>query len=143
MTRILFLLLVSLSLAACGSRNTVNGNLVTDERLARIEPGFSTVEDVLYTLGSPSAISTFDRHVWYYIGETSTQFAFFQRDVTGRRIVEIHFDDLGTVAALNEMTEDDAVSVELVDRQTPTLGREITVFEQLLGNIGRFSGDEE
>ena len=35
---------------------------------------------------------------------------------------------------------EDAQDVDPVDRETPTEGRDLTLLQQLFGNIGKFSG---
>jgi len=53
--------------------------------------------------------------------------------------VAIHFDPSGVVEDVKVYGPDDARQVKLVDRTTPTAGKEITVLQQLLGNVGRFN----
>ena len=37
----------------------------------------------------------------------------------------------------------DAKDITMVARITPTTGKELTVLEQILGNVGRFSGPRQ
>ena len=41
---------------------------------------------------------------------------------------------------LLELDENAGTQVELVERTTPTAGRDLNFIEQMLGNVGRFSG---
>jgi len=52
---------------------------------------------------------------------------------------EVRLDDLGTVTQVDRHGLDRANEVSLIDRETPTSGSELTVFEQFIGNIGRFN----
>jgi outer membrane protein assembly factor BamE (lipoprotein component of BamABCDE complex) len=124
--------------ASCGPVVRTRGQMVQDHRLGEIVPGTTTAEEVLATLGSPSTTATFQDGVWYYIGQRMEQRAFFRPEVADRRVVQITFDADGVVEEVRELTLDDAREVELVERETPTLGRRMTVMEQLVGNLRRF-----
>jgi len=131
------------ALAACGQSIDVRGNLPEPEDLSKINPGVHSRDDVASLLGSPSTISTFQDDKWYYIGQKTTQFAFFAPEVLERKIIEISFDPAGVVANSKIYTLEDGQDVDPVDRITPTEGREITFFQQLIGNIGKFTTKSE
>jgi outer membrane protein assembly factor BamE (lipoprotein component of BamABCDE complex) len=135
--------LVPMALAACGQSVNVRGNLPEPEIVSKINPGVHSREDVASLLGSPSTISTFEDNKWYYIGQKTTQFAFFAPEVLERKIIEISFDPAGMVAASKTYTLEDGQDIDPVDRITPTEGREITILQQLLGNIGKFTTKSE
>ena len=133
---------LTLCVAACGPVTATRGNLVDNDRLAQIQVGQTSANDVFALLGTPTSVSTFDSQVWYYVGERTEQLAFLNPDITERRVLMIRFDEAGTVADLAELDADDAIDVDPVGRETPTLGRQITILEQLLGNVGRFADGE-
>jgi outer membrane protein assembly factor BamE (lipoprotein component of BamABCDE complex) len=126
--------------AACSPVVATRGNIVDTDRVAQIKVGQSRMEDVSGLLGSPSQVGTFDDTVWYYIGQRTERTAFLEPEVVDRRVVVVHFDSKGVVSDVKAVDGmDTAQEVEIVDRSTPTRGREMTFFEQLLGNVGRFS----
>jgi outer membrane protein assembly factor BamE (lipoprotein component of BamABCDE complex) len=129
---------VVLLLAACGTNLQVHGNLPDPELVGEIQPGTHARQDVLGLLGSPSAVSTFEDRRWYYIGEKTTKFAFFNPKVLERSVLVIAFDGNDRVSGTKTYTLADARDVDPVDRVTPTEGRELTLLQQFLGNIGRF-----
>jgi len=131
---------LGLSLAACAPTVDTRGHLADAMTVHQIQPGVSTRDDVYAVLGTPSTTGTFDQNTWYYIGTRTEKVAFFAPDVIERKVVVIRFDDAGTVQDIQELGRDDGREVELVDRTTPTAGRDLGVLEQMLGNIGRFSG---
>ena len=49
----------------------------------------------------------------------------------------ITFDESGVVAEITSVSLDDARAIEFAEDETPTRGRELTLLEQLFGNIGR------
>jgi outer membrane protein assembly factor BamE (lipoprotein component of BamABCDE complex) len=138
--RALLLVAVALPLAACAERVDVRGNLPDVEEVLQIQPGISSREEVVQVLGTPSTLSTFQDRTWYYIGQRQEQMAFFRPDVTERSVLTITFDPQGIVQETRMHTIEDAQDVELVARETPTEGRELTLLQQLIGNIGQFPG---
>ena len=124
---------------ACAPVMATRGNLIDDERFTRIAVGSSTANEVANVFGSPTTVSTFDQRIWYYIGQRTEKVAFFDPEIVERRVVRVEFSDTGIVRQIEDLDLDDAETVELVERETPTLGRRMTVLEQLLGNFGRFN----
>ena len=125
--------------AACTPVTNTRGNLVEDVRLGEIEPGVSTVDDVLFVLGSPSTVAPFDENTWYYIGQVTERVAFYNPEIVDRRVVKLTFDESGLLADIEDLSLEEGQQVDLVDRETPTRGREITFLEQMIGNLGRFN----
>lgn len=128
-----------LALAACSPTVNTRGNLLEADRLAQVQPGTSTQDDVAALLGTPSSVGTFDPNVWYYIGQRTEKTAFFRPDVAERKVVVLRFDETGVLDEMRELDAADGQEVEIVDRRTPTAGKELTVIEQILGNLGRFN----
>ncbi len=129
---------LSLGLVACQGRVNVHGNAPEPEQIAEIVPGTHTRLDVEQILGSPSSVSMFDNEVWYYIGTRTETLAFFAPEVMDRKVLVVRFDAGGVVRDWEEFDKERGREVEIVDRKTPTLGNEITIWDQIVGNIGRF-----
>ncbi len=129
----------ALGLSACTQDIQVRGNMPLDEDLARIAPGVHSRNDVARLLGSPSTVSTFEDSKWYYIGQKTTVFAFFAPKVLERKVIVVSFDDGGTVAETKTLDLADSQDIDPVDRITPTEGRKPSIFQEIFGNIGRFS----
>lgn len=100
-------------------------------------PGIDTKESVLAKYGEPSMIGTFDPNSWYYMASTEQSRAFFKPETTSRRIVAFRFDEEGFVKNVEDYTLEDGMEINLVSRVTPTRGKELTFWEQLLGNVGQ------
>lgn len=135
--------LAVLALSGCESGVTVRGNMPDPDIASQIQPGVHTREDVSSLLGSPSTISTFEDRKWYYIGQKTSQFAFFKPEILERDVLVVSFDEDGRVAETRSYDLADARQIDPVDRITPTEGKDLTILQQLLGNIGRFGGNEE
>jgi len=130
------------ALAACELPVQVHGNLPEDEQIARLEPGQQGRTDVVNMLGTPSVQSTFQDRTWYYIGLKQTQFAFFDPNIRERNVLVLQFDENDRLADKKLYTLADGRSIDLVDRETPTEGRDLTILQQLLGNLGRFNDQQ-
>ncbi len=130
---------LSLSMSACAPRVDARGNLPDPESVAQIKAGESTRNDVTALLGSPSTMSNFDGEAWYYISKRTETTAFFAPEVENQQILVVNFDILGKVAKLNTLGLKEGRIIDPVSRKTPTSGNEITLLQQLFGNLGRFN----
>lgn len=136
-------ILVLLSaLSACAPVITAHGHQPDPEVLAEIEPGKSSRREVGRVLGTPSTQGVFHENIWYYMSERTERTAFFEPKLLERKIVAIVFDDEGVVEDVVTYTENDKKDVELVSRVTPTAGNELSLLQQLFGNVGRFAGSQ-
>ena len=97
----------------------------------------SIASDVIDLLGSPSTTSSIDASTWYYIYSKAETTAFYHPEITDRRVLAISFNNENKVNNLKYYSLEDGKVISYVDRQTPTRGRELTVIQQLFGNLGR------
>lgn len=134
-------LVTTAALAAAGCTLSVDqrGNLPDKEKLAQIQPGNTTRDEVVKILGTPSSTGVFDDNSWYYISRKTKQVAFFNPDVLDQQVYVINFDGRGVVANVDHKDLKDGREIEPAPGATPAPGRELTFLEQVLGNIGRFS----
>lgn len=139
-----FLAFVVLSMTACVSTRNRHG-FVPERNEETLEAlvGVDTQESVLARYGEPSVRPTLDGDTWYYMTFTTNARAFFRTRTTTRNVVAFQFDDEGTVVAVNEFGLEDGVPVNLVDRETPSRGKELSILEQLLGTVGQLPLPEE
>lgn len=113
-----------------------HGYIIDDALPTDMEPGIDTRASVLARLGSPSTRSIFDDNTWYYMTTAEERFAFFHPEVTVRRVTGVRFNDEGLVEEILEYDLGDGRVLSYASRETPTLGRQLTFLEQLLGSIG-------
>ena len=128
--------------AACNPTLRSHGYRYTDGEVPEFTPGEDTQASVLAALGNPSTRGMFDENTWYYISATREYLAYLRPDTRERRVIAIRFDENGVVSVIDEYGLDDGRVVAFVDRETPTRGRELSLLEQLLGNVGRLPGDQ-
>ncbi len=136
--RLICVAILGTVLVACSPRVATRGNSADEERLSQIEPGRHGRVEVAEILGSPSSTAVFDTEVWYYISQRTETFAFFEPKISERRVVIVAFDQQGKVAEIKTVGLEAGYQIEPVDRVTPTEGKKLTFFEQILGNFGNF-----
>lgn len=126
------------SLAGCVSYRTAHGYVLErGETALTAKAGVDTKESVLAKYGEPSVIGTFDRNAWYYVSALDASRAFFRPEITARTVVAFHFDKDGIVEKVDTIDLADSVDVKVSSRETPTRGKELGFWEQLLGNVGQ------
>ena len=135
----------ALLLVGCTPRIDQRGNKPDEEQVTQINPGVDDKTRVAELIGTPSTVSTFSDKTWYYISKRTETTAFLDPDVTDQEILAIQFDDSGIVENMRVYGQEDGRTIAYVDRTTPTEGNELTLIQQLLGNLGRFnpSGDSK
>lgn len=131
------------SLSACGGRVAVRGNQPDPERIAELQPGQFTKQEISEILGSPSSVNTFGEETWYYISERTETIAFLEPEVKERQVLVIRFDEKDAVRAVEHLDLANGRQIAHVERVTPTFGQELTVIGQIIGNFQRFSGNRK
>jgi len=132
-----------LALAACSNPVDQRGNLPDHDKLAQIKPGTTDKATVTQLLGSPSSIATFDANTWYYISQKVRPVVFSKTEMLDQEVDAIDFDDKGVVRDMRHVSMADGEAVTPNPKATPAPGREFSVLEQLLGNLGRFTGNKQ
>ncbi|NKB57867.1 MAG: outer membrane protein assembly factor BamE [Alphaproteobacteria bacterium] len=137
-TGIALTLALALLVNACAPRVAIRGNLPRQEQMAKIKIGEQNRDEVAEILGTPSTLGTFDDKVWYYISRKTEKFAFLEEEIIDQQVIAVYFSDSNIVQAIHRYTKDDLRQIEMVDRTTPTAGKDLSVLDQLIGNLGRF-----
>lgn len=140
--KLILTLLFSLTLlGACTPTINQRGNLLENYQIDQVVPGVHTKSDALRILGSPTAKSTFDENTWYYIGQETEKHGILDPQITAERIVIVEFDKDGVVQGIGD-ADAHRLDIPFERSKTPTHGNEMTVMQQLLGNLGRFNPQE-
>ncbi len=132
----------ALAVAGCAPEINVRGHVPNPDSLAQIKPGQQTRDQVLDLLGSPSSVGTFEDTRWYYISRRTEHLAFYEPEVMEAQVVMVEFDTAGFVKQVAHLPDEDIREIELVERETPTKGRELGFLQQILGNIGLRAASE-
>ncbi len=138
MLRVVLFVAGVLALQACVSVRSNHGYVLErGQTVLTGEPGLDSKESILAKFGEPSMIGTFNPNAWYYLNASNTTRAFFKSKVQRRSVVAFHFNDEGLVESIENFQLADGDNVKLVSRETPTRGKELNFWEQLLGNVGQ------
>jgi outer membrane protein assembly factor BamE (lipoprotein component of BamABCDE complex) len=130
-------------LAACDTLVDQRGFAPTPGSVEKLDVGSQSREDVVRLIGSPSTVATFNPNTWYYISQKQETYAFFKPSMTEQNVLQLTFNESGRLQAMKKYELTDGRDIEMVSRITPTAGKELTVLEQILGNVGRFSGPRQ
>ena len=133
------LLAGALFVSACSPTITTHGNMLSKHKIAAITPMASTRSGVERVWGPPTVVSPFDNKVWYYIGETNSRRGVFEHEVEKRQIVKVVFNEEDTVVSVSQVNPDLGREITMVDRKTPSAGKDYTVVQQFVGNLDKFN----
>jgi outer membrane protein assembly factor BamE (lipoprotein component of BamABCDE complex) len=131
------------ALAACAPTIQQEGNVPDPDQVVQINPGIDDKNRVGQLLGSPSSISAFQDRTWYYISRRTEQVAFFDSEVVEQEVLAIVFDSQNIVQDMKIYGLENGRLVQMVDRITPTHGNDLTLVQQVLGNLGRFNNPDK
>ncbi|GMG81678.1 outer membrane protein assembly factor BamE [Paralimibaculum aggregatum] len=135
-------LILVAGLAACAPHMRTHGYVPIPEALARIEPGLDTRSSVQAKIGRPSASGAFDETGWYYVSTVVEHYTFYEPKVIDRTVIAVTFDENDVVEAVDRFGLQDGRLVDLTTRTTPTYGRQLTVIEQIVSNLGNVNAGD-
>jgi outer membrane protein assembly factor BamE (lipoprotein component of BamABCDE complex) len=126
-------MLATTSLASCTTGDVIHNGYVVDEQTLALAPVGSSREQVLMSLGSPSATATFDAEVFYYISQKRKRaVAFMKPQLVDQSILAVYFNKDGEVDRLANYSIQDGRVFDMITRTTPTGGVEMTFLMRLL-----------
>ena len=133
------LVAVGLAFAGCTPAVDHRGYVAPKQAVEKLAAGTATRDEVLQALGTPSTTAAFDNNTWFYFGETVRREAFYDPELVERHVLILRFDEDGLLSEVGTKDARSGREVVLVSRETPTAGHSLTILEQILGNVGRFS----
>jgi outer membrane protein assembly factor BamE (lipoprotein component of BamABCDE complex) len=132
--RIALALSAVLTLAACGAQIDRHGHVFVDVDLSQIQAGISK-DQVKSVLGSPDTTSTIGGDAYYYISTTQKSVAFLKPWEIDRQVVAVYFDGGEKVQQVANYGLKDGIVVNYYKGETPARGKDLTLLEQIFGNI--------
>ena len=133
-----------MSIVVCSSCSPIvdlRGNLPSPESLSKIKPGTTSQDEVQALLGTPSSTMNYGEETWLYVSAKTETVSFFKPEEKERTVISVNFDKTGKVKDVVKRSLADGKEIDTVSRETPSAGKEMSLLEQLLGNVGRFSKD--
>jgi outer membrane protein assembly factor BamE (lipoprotein component of BamABCDE complex) len=127
-------------LGACAPTSVYQGFQAIDAKPQDVKVGEDTKSTVMGRLGTPSAVSTFDPNVWFYISQVTEYQSFYKPRTIRRDVIALSFNrDDEKVVKVDTLSLKDGRVIAYNGRETPTRGRQLNALEQLLGNLGQGS----
>lgn len=133
----LLLALLSACVATTHNRGYNSEKMQTNS--SAIKPGVANINTVKNVLGSPSVTSSYGNKTWYYVSTKTESTAFLEPKIVDQNVIAIAFNDQNIVTDVKKYTREDMRLIELRKDVTRTEGNDLTVLQQLLGNVGRFN----
>jgi len=131
------LLLTAAATGCTGLNETIYNGFVADEQTLALAPVGSSREQVLLSLGTPSATATFDNEVFYYISQKRERsVAFMPARLVSQSVLAVYYDKKGTVAKLSSYELKDGKVFDMISRTTPTGGRDLSFIQKILTGTG-------
>ncbi len=131
------MVLASIGLSGCSSIEQQRGFLVDQVLAASVQPGIDNKESVRGTLGQPTLTSQFGDEIWYYVSSRTAQKPFTTPKIDQHQVMTVTFDEAGNVATFETTGMENVVRLRPNRNETPTLGIERGLLEDLFGNIGQ------
>ena len=127
--------------AACAPVIDNRGYIFDDRLLQTLDKGSSSMDSVRDSFGSPTTATALNGNTFYYIYSRFVTESYRAPEEVDRKVLAIHFDKENKLRDYALYGLEDGIIVPIVTRTTDTQGKELTILEQLFGNLGRL-GDE-
>ena len=130
-------------LAGCSRDIEHRGYQVRDQDMQKLQIGM-TKEEVRSALGSPSTTATvqYQGDSYYYISSRVKTSDFLENEELDRQILAVRFSQLNQVQSFGQYTLQDGRVIDMNSRETPSRGRELTMLQQMFGNLGTFTPND-
>jgi len=136
-SRALFgLALIGLLSSGCTRIRGHQGYVADDNLIQSIQPGVDNRDSVTGTLGRPSFVGQFDQRDWYYVSRETAQLAFRMPRPSAQTVLHVRFDEAGNVESVRRTGLELVSNITPTSEETPTLGSERSLLQELFGNIG-------
>lgn len=129
-------LLLALPLAACGADIDHHGHVFMDVDVQQVQPGM-TKDQVTTAFGSPDTTSSMGGDAYYYISSTQKTYAFFKPWEIDRQVIAVYFDKRNLVQQVAHYGLKDGIIVNYAKDETPARGKDLSMLEQIFGNISQ------
>lgn len=142
-SKIVLTLFCSIVLSSCSATKqnewfvTHNGNMPTEERIARIQKGTSK-DEVLQVLGAPSSVPSFDKDTWIYMSSDVKCVAFMEPEEVERKILKLSFND-DKVVGITRLTKENGRNISPSQEKTDVKGQNPGFFRKYFGGVGQFN----
>jgi len=130
-------------LSGCSRDIDHRGYQARAQDLQKLRTGM-TKQEVRSALGSPSTTATVQHQgdSFYYISSRVKTSAFLDNEELDRQILAVRFSQFDQVQSFGQYTLQDGNIIDMNSRETPSRGRELTILQQMFGNLGNFTPND-
>lgn len=129
-------LAVAALLGGCTSIRDHRGYLVDQTLIDSVQPGIDNRASVEKTLGRPTFESQFGQKDWYYVAQTVKTPPLRRPRTETQTVLRVRFDAASNVVGVDKRGMEKVARIDADGHETPTLGRDRSLIEDLFGNIG-------
>jgi len=129
-------------LSGCAPVIESHGYAPDEALLADVAVGQDTRGSVRRKIGRPGTTGLLGDQGWYYVSTKIEKYTYHEPKVIDRRVVAIEFDNNEVVSSINSYGLENGRVIDLQTRTTPTHGRQLTILQQLLGNLGKIGAED-
>ena len=138
LSRFIFLIITVVLANNCSPKRATHGLITDDESLQKIATKEITKSEIREILGSPSSKGTFSDNTWYYIIHRTEEFAFYETKNIDQLVIQIKFKEDQRLNSILAFDSKDGRNIPINPDKTPSAGSNLTILQQLFGNIGRY-----
>jgi outer membrane protein assembly factor BamE (lipoprotein component of BamABCDE complex) len=135
-------ILLAAGLSGCavfGDAPHYRGIAVSQHDLNELTPGTSSQADAAALLGPPTFAEQFDANNWIYLSQITKLRIGKTEGVRQQHVVQLTFDNNGTLQSVTQNDLAASVNVAMDDRQTPVPGGHAGFIQQLVGGVGSYN----
>lgn len=137
--RLKTIIIAALVLSSCEKDVENRGYVTKFSDFKQIVTGQTTKDDIQSLLGSPTTKSVYGKEQWIYAGIEETKETFYEPKIKNYEAYIVTFDDTGIVEKVEKKGKESLANIKVSNDKTQTGGSELTVMQQLLGNLGKFN----
>ncbi len=138
MYRVVLIVVVMILFSGCTVKKLDHGYDFDAESLKTLKINSSSKASVRKALGSPSAVSSFDKNIWYYIALQTKSIAILKPKINRYKVLELKFKK-DTLSEMVLYTNDKVRRLDPKNWESPVRGNNSNAFQDFLYNIGRFN----
>lgn len=128
-------------LPACSLPIDQIGDVPSVEKITLIQMGMHK-DEVQRLWGSPAHITLFKEEGWIYVASKEQRRGFLPPNELERKVIAVTFDDAQKVKSVRQFALNDAVLLPYDSEIVESKGKELSIWEEMVGNFGRFPSKE-
>ena len=135
--KLVFLLILMITLSACEAITTTHGRLIEPAELDRLELGASTQAETIAILGPPSFEGAFNSGRLYYNNQKMEKRVGGETLTIERELMILIFGSNNRLQGIEIRDKTSDKKIVKLESKTPTPGDTVTIVDQIFSNLRR------